>query len=166
LFENLTSNRDQFKRNGIMKITGISVGEQVHVKGPTDVELINVPINVGYAFNKELRTNLDLMDIEISATGPGYTGATDSGEFQSGFFAYNTDYTVSGNEVTFLNIPSGVELLIRYIGNISLTEYEEELNCTNGCSDTYILQEIPRWNYELINQINVYSGQEQEWIQI
>jgi len=158
LFANVTAHRDQFRPKGIMKITGINVGEAVTIKGPTDVELVNVPISIGYAFNKELGNVTDLHDIRISASGTGYTGAEDSGDFQSGYYVYNYDFTVSGREVTFTKAPSGVELLIEYVGNITLTEYEEELNCLTGCSEIYTLQEIPRWNFEMLDTIKVYSG--------
>jgi len=160
IFSNLTAHRDQFRPKGIMKFTGISVGEQVSIKGPTDVELINVPISIGYAFNKELSNITDLHDIRISAVGKGFTGHEASGEFQSGYFVYNNDYTVSGQDIIFTNAPSGVELVIKYIGSLTLQEYEESLDCTNGCSNIYTLHEVPRWHFELLSGIEIYSGVE------
>lgn len=161
LFEQLTGNRDQFRKNGINNIMSISMGDSVILKGPTDIEYVNVPININYGMQRSIDLTHDVFqDLEITSSlintadaDEAELGTGPTGGFGTGKFIQDVDYIVSGANVVFLSIPSGVELNISYVGGVTYTTYNETVSVpiTSGL-EIYTLQE------ELEQIYPTYSG--------
>ncbi len=154
LFSMLTANRDQFRPKGIMKFIGISMGEQVTLSGPTDIELVNVPINIGYAYNKTLNLVENLSEIQVYSEGPGHESSESSPSYNAGILLQGVDYTVSGQDIVLNNPPVDVKITASYIGNVTLAEYSDEFDFigTSG-SEILTLQEEPRLIFYPLNAI-------------
>jgi hypothetical protein len=166
LFTKITGYRDQFRKNGINNILGISMGDSVVLKNNTDVEFVNVPISVNYAMQRSVdfvhdtfsdmyitATALDESRVDTSELGTGITGTYAAGNFIQGI-----DYTISGSNINFISIPSGVELTFVYTGKTTLTEYSETIVVPEyNPLYSYRLQEPVEWIYPLYSGLIIYD---------
>lgn len=160
-FEQLTGHRDQFRKNGINNILNIQMGDCVILKSSTDVEYTNVPIIISYAMQRSIDlSHDDFQDISVTSqlleaayADSAELGMAGTGDFGKGEFIQGVDYLVSGANLVFLNIPSGVELTITYIGGTTYTTYQDTVSVPiNSGLEVYSLQEE-------LNQIYpTYSG--------
>ena len=150
LFENLTGHRDQFRKNGLNNITQIQLGDSVILKNQTDVEYVNVPISVSYGMQRSTGLVHDIFEnvsVTSSLLNSAYvdtaeTGTGETGGFGTGKFIQGTDYTISGLNIVFYTVPSGVQLSISYIGSTTYTTYTDTVDVpiTSGL-EIYALQE-------------------------
>lgn len=125
LFVNLAGRRDQFKKNGISKLTNINIGEETVLKSDSNVSLASVPIYVQFDTQKSLSTGFDFYDFYITdATGAKYYQGAD----------YSID--ISDN-ITFFTAPIvDTVLTAHYTHNITLATIEELLIGTVDGSNT------------------------------
>lgn len=150
LFLKLTGHRDQFRKNGVNNILQIQLGDSVILKSQTDVEYTNIPISVSYGMQKTLDLTHDVFEsisIVSSLLNSAYAdtaelGTAETGGFGIGKFIQGVDYNISGIDVLFSTIPSGVELEFTYIGSTTYTEYNEIIQIPiNSGLEVYTLQE-------------------------
>lgn len=166
LFTKLTGYRDQFRRNGINNILNISMGESVILKNTTGVELVNVPISISYAMQRNVdlvhdtfsnlyitSEALDIENVDGAELGTGITGT-----FAKGYYIQGIDYTISGSDINFITIPSGVKLTIVYTGKTTLSNYSEEVIVPgNNPLTSYDLIEPVDYIYPLYSGIIIYD---------
>jgi len=161
LFTKLTGYRDQFRKNGINNIISISMGDTVILKNNTNVEFVNVPISINYAMQRNVDyihdtfSNMYITSSLLSTSGADTAelGTGITGTFDKGYYTQGIDYTISGSNITFITIPSGVELNIVYTGNITYTSYSETI---------VVPENNPLFNYGLLEPVDyiypLYSG--------
>jgi hypothetical protein len=166
LFTKLTGYRDQFRKNGINNIISISMGDTVVLKNNTDVEFVNVPISINYAMQRSVDYVHDtfsnmyitssLLSASFADTAELGTGIT--GTFGKGYYIQGLDYTISGSDITFITIPSGVQLNIVYTGNVTYTGYSETIDAPGSNPlYSYGLQEPVDYIYPLYSGIIIYD---------
>jgi len=160
-FMKLTGYRDQFRKNGINNIISIAMGDSQVLKNNTDLEFVNVPISVSYAMQRNIQyvhdtlTNITIVSSLLSQTdadeaelGTGITGS-----FGTGYFVQGIDYTVSGTGISFITIPSGVQLSFTYTGTTTYTTYTQTVD---------VPLDTPLTSYELTEPVEslypLYSG--------
>ncbi|KYK22708.1 hypothetical protein AYK24_00340 [Thermoplasmatales archaeon SG8-52-4] len=166
LFTKLTGYRDQFRRNGINNIINIAMGDTVLLKNNTEVEFINVPISVNYAMQRNIdlvhdtfssmyitSEALDIENVDGAELGAGITGT-----YGKGLYIQGIDYTISGSDIHFITIPSGVKLTFVYTGSTTLSTYSEEIIVpTNNPLLSYDLIEPVDYIYPLYSGIIIYD---------
>jgi len=166
LFTKLTGYKDQFRKNGINNITGISMGDSVVLKNNTDIEFINVPISVNYSMQRSVdyvhdtfsnmyitSSLIDPEDADTATLGQGITG-----KYDKGYYIQGIDYTISGADITFITIPSGVELNVVYTGSITLDAHTEIIYVPkNNPLPSFELQEPVDYIYPLYSGIIIYD---------
>ena len=160
LYARIIGHKSQFVKNGINKIYGVQMGQETVVKGPTGILLTNVPIHISFAMQEVMSVTHNVNSISICASSTGNvndaTLGIESAAFGKGCLTEGRDFMVSGNEVRFINIPSGVELTISYIGDITSQEYNEQVDYTSGGSKIYLLQEPVNSLYYLYSGLLLY----------
>lgn len=166
LFTKLTGYRDQFRKNGINNIRGISMGDAIILKNKTDIEFVNVPISVDYAMQRnvdyvhdtfsDMYIHSSLLSSSGADTAELGTGIT--GTFGKGYYVQGIDYTISGIDITFITIPSGVQLTFGYIGNITYVTYSEVVDVPfDNALYAYALQEPVDYIHPLYSGLIIYD---------
>ncbi len=166
LFTKLTGYKDQFRKNGVNKIRGISMGDAIILKNKTDIEFVNVPISVDYAMQRsvdyihdtfsDMYIHSSLLSSSGADTAELGTGIT--GTFGKGYYVQGIDYTIDGTDITFITIPSGVQLTFGYMGNITYATYSEIVNVPfDNPLYSYGLQEPVDYIHPLYSGLIIYD---------
>lgn len=163
VFSHLSSHKDLLRREGLHKIHGLVMGEAIVVKGPTEKEIVNIPLTLNFAMFKQWKIVENIYNLRITTNLTGSqdtaTLGTDLPEFGTGTLHEDLDYTITQpRTIEWINIPSGVEIAIDFIGNTTLYSRINTYNYTNGGPSTIELDEdILPWNTTL-NGIIVYAN--------
>jgi hypothetical protein len=142
------------------------MGDAIILKNKTDIEFVNVPISVDYAMQRnvdyihdtfsDMYIHSSLLSSSGADTAELGTGIT--GTFGKGYFVQGIDYTISGIDITFITIPSGVQLTFGYIGNITYATYSEVVDVPfDNALYTYALQEPVDYIHPLYSGLIIYD---------
>jgi hypothetical protein len=160
--------KDAFKKQGINRLYGARLGRTSIIKGPEKSELVSIPVSVTFAMqagwtNITNAANMQIHSRIIENTNEeNATMGITMPDYGQGKFIEGSHYSIinSGTQILFDPMPSGVELLIEYVGAATQTQYKETYDYTNGGNNPLTLTEpVEYWNYTL-KGIIVYAETE------
>ena len=153
LFINLVGYKDQLRSHGIHQILGVSMGEEVPVRGDVEPRLMAVPINISFTVQSTVVTSTDDYDIRVT------TNLADTPQIEEGIVNKNWySYLVSGNNLVFSEPPPvGASLKATYKGKYTLDQYTNVVpsGTCDGINVLYSLTEEPYCIYETLYHISI-----------
>ncbi len=159
LFLNIVGFKDQFRKNGIHQILGLSIGEEQLARSDANPRLSVVPVTIMFTAQTTALSVTDLYEIQVT------TGGDYRGQIPNGWDVWNSapemlGYTVSGLTLTFVVPPaSGISLLATYTGKYTLTPYENVTpsGIVDGDNNVFTLDEPVYSPYLILSGIVEYG---------
>lgn len=153
VFLNLLGYKDQLRVNGIHQILGVSMGEEVPVRGDVEPRLMAVPINIMFTVQSSVVTSYDIYELKVwTALEP--TIYIQEGSVNNAWYSYS----VSGETLSFSDAPpSGVALKANYQGKYTLIQYTDEVpsGVCDGVNKIFTLEEAPYCIYETLRYLDI-----------
>lgn len=156
LFLNLVGFKDQFRRNGIHQIMGISMGEETLLRSDVAPRLVAVPVNVVFTVQASIATTLDLFTIAVlmDTEFVPYAEGGPYGNVYHDWFSYE----ISGNQLQFSYPPfSGSTLATTFVGRYTLTPYSNvtPAGIVDGVNKVFTLPEAVYTEYAIFSGLVV-----------
>lgn len=157
LFTILVGFKDQLRANGIHQILGVSMGEEIPVRGDVEPRLMAVPVNILFTAQASMVTSNDYYDIQVF-TDLQYTALLEPGIVYDSWYSY----LVSGNDLIFSYAPPvGVKLTANFQGKYTMSDYTDitPSGVIDGYNKVFTLPEDPYcYYYPLESMLIVVSG--------
>jgi len=116
LFTAFTAHKDQIRKNGMIKLNNMNIGEESVLKEDSSVELVAIPLHIQFETQKSLSSAFDYYEELLVTDQAGTT------------YYQGSDFTTPSNTVEFKVAPEvGTILTISYINAITLETVTEEL---------------------------------------
>lgn len=154
LFLNLVGYKDQFRRNGIHQIMGVSMGEETPLRSDVSPRLIAVPVNVVFTVQASIATTLDLFTIGV-LMDTSFVPYAEGGPFGHVYHDWFS-YEISGNQMQFSYPPfSGSVLSASFTGRYTLNTYTNvtPAGLIDGINKTFTLPEAVYTEYAILSGV-------------
>jgi len=154
--------KTQFRKNGIQNIRRIVLGEEQIIRSQNEIEMTAIPIDIQFDVTTSLGYSTNPYDLELTpAVIKSGSGLVD--DDSTGLFLHSADYTVSGNYIIFDQAPSGTSLNAKYVGAITLDEYDETpVGLVDGANTIFELTEVPYAFWPVVSGITLSIEEEIE----
>jgi hypothetical protein len=157
LFTQVVGFKDQFRKNGIHQIMGISMGEEQIIRGDAEPRAFLVPVNIQFTAQVGVMTIEDMYYINVY-TDDDYLGQIP----EDGDDKYMFGYVVIDNELHFNYAPSiGTEIKVDYTGMYTLNRYSQYIvpsGLIDGSNTIFPLGENIYTPYYTYSGILIYAS--------
>lgn len=121
LFVALTAYKDQFRKNGIHRISNVTLGEENILKSDSNIEVTAIPVYVQFQTQKDVRTGTSFYTIYLE-------------DFDGHRYFQGSDFIIKSiNSIEFTeNVPKDLTFTAYYAHAVTLAEHEETFTTVEG----------------------------------